>query len=199
MSSSSEEEDALLAQIRAPWPEERRFFSRLGKGDRERWTVDAFLKGMSIDFVSEELCSLPEESKVDVEFRSARFQVKEIPNPDTRRNDEVKETYRRVMAARTLQETIGPGFVYDVPRPISGYDLVIKSAREQSLNDKYLETKRSLDLLFYVTRTRTSAIDPREIRSEDLRALGWRSVSCLIGDLAFVLYAADDAPEFLQI
>lgn len=197
MSSHSEEEDALLAQLKAPWPEERRFYSQLGKPDRERWTVESFLKGLSITFEPSELRSLPEACKVDVEFREARFQVKEITDPGLRRTEEVRDTYLRVMAARNLHELVGPGFAYDVPSPTNGYELVIESARKESLKKKYRESRGGLDLLFYVTRTRVALIDAREINHEELAVLGWRSVSCLIGDRAQVLYAGQGAPEFL--
>lgn len=198
MASSSEEEDALLAEMKASWSEYLRFYSRSGKEDRERWVVESLLNFLSIDFEPNELRSPPQESKVDVEFRTGRFQVKEIPDPNIRRTDEIKDTHRRVMAAKTLQETVGPGIVYDVPAPARGYELVLENARKQSLEEKYLRSKRSLDLLFYITRARTSVVVSNEVNRAGIKALGWRSVSCLIRNRALVLYAAHDAPAFLR-
>lgn len=148
-------------------------------------------------FGESELHSPPQHSKVDVKFREARFQVKEIPDPNFRRGDDSKSTYRRVMKARTLQETVEPSFGYDVPPVINGYDLVRDTACDLANRDKYRDTKTSLDLLFYVTRTRASVVQLHEVKPEELSPLGWRSVSCLMGSCALVLYASSDAPTFL--
>src|SRR5262249_41807593 len=151
-----------------------------GKPERERWVVRQFLSHLPISFCEGEVYSLPQHSKVDVGFRHARFQVKEIVDDGTRRGDEIKAMWRRVQVASRLEEIVGPCSAYDIPPPIKGYELV--RDRASQLAGKYKEYRLTLDLLFYVTRTRTSPIRAAEVNRGDLELLGWRSVSCLMGD-----------------
>lgn len=191
-------EAEILAEMKRSWVENRHFYSNAGKEERERWVVGEFLKCLSVPFIPDQLHSPPQKSKVDVEFQRARFQVKEIPDPNFRRGDEIKDTYRRVMEAKTLQDTVGLGFVYDVPPVVSGYHLVRDNARMLALSEKYINYKASLDLLCYVTRTRASVVQVQDVKPEELSSLGWRSVSCLMGSHALVLYASLEAPAFLR-
>lgn len=188
----------LLAEMKRSWSENLRFHSNAGKEERERWVVAEFLNHLPISFDPKELRSHAQHSKVDVEFRDARFQVKEIPDPNFRRGDEIKTTYRRVMNAKTLQDTVGPGFVYDVPPVVSAYDLVRDTARELACSETYKDHKATLDLLCYVTRTRASVIAVQDVIPEELSWLGWRSISCLMGNRAMVLHAGSGAPAFLR-
>lgn len=192
------DETALLAEMKRAWSENLRFYSNAGKEERERWVVAEFLTRLPVPFDPNELRSHVQKSKVDVDFRDARFQVKEVPDPNFRRGDEIKTTYHRVMNAKTLQDTVGPGFVYDVPRVESAYNLVRDTAREFAYSATYKDHKSTLDLLCYVTRTRASVISMKEVRPEELSPLGWRSISCLIGNQAVALYAGPGAPPFLQ-
>lgn len=192
-------EAQILVNMKRLWEKNFQFYSRKGQEERERWVVSEFLDCLSIPFLSQELRSLEQRSKVDVEFREGKFQIKEIPDPNLRRNDEIKTIYRRVMKAENLQEITGPGFVYDVPPVISGYELVKDKARCLAFSRNYEEHKASLDLLFYITRTMVSVIEPCEIQHEELSSLGWRSISCLMGNHALVLYASHDAPAFLRV
>ena len=63
------------------------FFSNRGKPERERWVVSEFLRVAGIPFHESELLSPEQESKTDVEFREARFQVKELTDPGLRRTE----------------------------------------------------------------------------------------------------------------
>lgn len=191
-------EEKLLAEMKRNWEDNFQFYSNAGKEARERWVVSEFLSCLFISFTPEELRSQEQKSKIDVEFREGRFQIKEITDPDIRRNAEIKTTYERVMNAKTLQKTVGPGFACDIPSIVSGYDLVKERARDLALSEKYVECKSNLDLLFYVTRSRASIIKPFEINREELSSLGWRSISCLMGRDAMVLYASCQAPIFLR-
>ena len=190
----SEQED-ILEDMKRSWEANFHFFSNRGKEERERWVVTEFLSRLTIPFSIEELHSDEQSSKVDVLFREARFQVKEILEPNAKRGDEIRTTYYRVMKAKKLAETIGLGFVYDVPTPVSGYDLIRERVKE--LSAKYDSVKRTLDLLFYVTRTRVSIVQKDKVNTEDLSIFGWRSISCLMGNHACVLFAQTDAPSFL--
>lgn len=193
---SSAEAD-LLAEMKRAWTAHLQFYSNKCKEERERWVVGEFLTQLAIPFASDELHSPPQQSKVDVEFRDARFQVKEITDPHFRRSDEIKDTYHRVIGAKTLQDTVGPGFTYDMPPIVSSYDLVRDNARELASSEKYIDCMANLDLIYYVTRTRASIIQVQDIDTEELSSLGWRSVSYLMGNHALVLCTAFDAPGFL--
>ena len=131
-------------------------------------------------------------------FRDANFQVKEIPNPGEKRGDEIRAIYKRLRAATTLEEAIGPAFGFNIPTPSTIYSLVWDEATRLASDQRYAVTKRQLDLLFYVTRSRASPIRQEEIDTEQLTMLGWRSISCLAGTQALVLFAQTDAPAFLR-
>lgn len=195
---SSPSEADLLAEMKRSWAESFHFYSDKGKEERERWVVGKFLNLLSVTFVPDELHSPPQQSKVDVEFRLARFQVKEIPDPNLRRSGENKDTHRRVMEAKTLQDIVGPVFGCDVPPVISGYNLMHNTLRELALSGTYEDDKATLDLLFYVTYTRASVVRMQDIKLGELSSFGWRSVSCLMGSQALVLSARLDAPTFLR-
>ena len=188
----------MLAAMKRSWAEGARFFSSDGDEERERWVVQEFLKGLSLPFAPEEIKSQAQSSKVDVEFREARFQIKEIVNPNTRRTAEIKAIALQVAAAKTLEETVGPGFAYDTPPVTDGYELVRDYAAQLAVDPRYRAIRGKIDLLFYVTRTRASVVRRTEHSDAELSAIGWRSISCLMGDHAVVLFAQPGAPSFLR-
>lgn len=199
MSSTSPSNDAeFLEEMKRSSASDFHFFSNLGKEERERWVVGEFLGLRAVDFSVEELHSHEQQSKVDVEFRDARFQIKEIVTPGAQRSAEVEAIYWRVMAAKSLQETIGPGFSYDVPPVADTCELIREKAKELAIDRRYLEVKKTLDLLFYVTRTNASHLEQGAIDAVEFGSLGWRSISCLMGREAVVLFACKDAPYFLR-
>ena len=178
--------------------EELQFFSNKGKQGRERWVVSQFLERYQLAFVASELTSPHQQSKTDVRFRDANFQVKEILTPGSKRSDEVKATYEGLKRAKKLVEVRTPQFAYDVPPPTSVYALVSAEAANLASEQKYRGTKVDLDLLFYVTRIAASPIRDEEIDSSQLARLGWRSISCLAGAQATVLVTQPHAPAFLR-
>ncbi|MCA1860783.1 DUF1780 domain-containing protein [Janthinobacterium sp. HSC-3S05] len=186
-------EVTLLHEMKRSLKDDAEFFSNNGKEAREIWVVREFLRRIKLPFEDSELVSQRQVSKIDVQFRFANFQIKEITDPNIKRGDEVRAAYKKVRDAKTLEDTLGPGFLYDVPMISSAYQLV----REKASGAKYNGHKAKLDLLCYVTRTRASKISVDEVQLPELTALGWRSISCLIGDQATVLCIAHDAPLFL--
>jgi hypothetical protein len=188
----------ILAELKRDWSEYRNFYSNASKNERERWVVREFLSHLLVTFNDQEIVSEPQHSEVDVIFRTARFQVKEIPDPNFKRGDEIRATYEQVKKAKTLQDTVGPGFVYDMPELADGYDLVKERAAALASQAKYSATKENLDLLLYVTRTRTSRVRLSRVWAADFSTLGWRSVSCLMGSDSIVLHAMSYAPQFLR-
>lgn len=188
----------LLEVIRRDSEDNWRFFSNAGKGDRERWTVEEFLKHLTIEFAPDEVISLEEAHSTDVRFRDANFQVKEITTPDTRRQREFSEIARRVARAKRLKDTVGPAWGYDTTNPVGGDALVEHAVRELSADPRYFPSKGTTDLLFYVTHTGATLPSGWNLNAGALASLGWRSISCLIKDQSLVLVALQNAPEFLK-
>ena len=188
----------LLVAMRHSAHEELLFFSNKGKEGRERWVVSKFLERHQLAFVASELTSPHQQSQTDVHFRDANFQVKEVLTPGSKRSDEVKATYERLKLATKLEEVVGPSFIYDIPPPTTIYSLVSTEAATLASDPKYQGTRGDLDLLFYVTRIAASPIREEEIDRDQLARLGWRSISCLAGAQATVLFAQSRAPTFLH-
>jgi hypothetical protein len=185
--------------MKKDWQDQHEFFSTHGQRARERWVAIRFLTALPISFDADEVRDdEPQASDIDINFRGAHFQIKEIPDPNTRRSGEVKATNQRVQAAKTLQETIGPTFANDVPPTVNGYELVRDQALLLARDPKYIGSKQYLDLLLYVTRTRASVPSVGEVERKELGHIGWRSIGCLFGEQAIVLYAGEKAPKFLR-
>lgn len=178
--------------------EELDYFSNKGKPERERCVVAEFLRVVGIPFQVSELKSPEQESKVDVEFREARFQIKELTTPGLEPNRFAKDGYNSIKNAETLERVTFPSVAHDIPPAGRIYDLVREMVEDLSSELKYVAHKSGLDLLIEVTRTRASLIDPVEISTHDFADFGWRSVSCVNSKQAVVLYASSYAPEFLR-
>lgn len=169
-----------------------RFFSNAAKPERERWVVREFLSNLSISVSEDNLISPKRNDDVDIIFCDANFQVKELTDRVCRRSSEVREDLKRAEAATRAEDLL------DTP---TGGDIVWVEAhpriRDQASNNQYPpRSRREIDLLFYITRRHAYA-DP-SLQLDDLSALGWRSISCLIGKHSYVLVAASHAPSFLR-
>ena len=189
---------AILNDMREAWAGERRFFSNAGKEERECWVVAEFLRLRGIDFQTNEVSSAEQDHFVDVKFRDAKFQVKELLTPGSLRQAEIATTHEQLLSARRLQDAIGPGFVYDTPTVEFGDVLVGTTVAKLAQDPRYLHSKAQTDLILYVTHTRVTP--PRTWTPDwsQLSPCGWRSVSCLISDQALVLFASETAPTFLR-
>lgn len=73
------------------------FFSNKEKLNREKWVVRKLLRALRINFEETEL--MEAEEPVDVSFRDAGFQVKEIMDEGRRRTDEFKAALKRAETA----------------------------------------------------------------------------------------------------
>jgi hypothetical protein len=191
-------EDRLLEEMRDAWAEEERFFSNAGKSERERWVVSEFLTQIGVAFEPAEITSPEQAHSTDVNFRQARFQVKEITDPTSPRHREVKEIHQRVKNAKTLKDVVGPAVAYDTPVPLDGGALIYERIAQTSQEVRYRPSKSDTDLLFYVTQPRASAAQWWTQDWSNLRQFGWRSISCLTSKQSRVLYANDSAPNFLR-
>ncbi len=192
------DEKEWLSYHKEKTKDDRDFFSNKGKAERERWVVSEFLKNLSVVFNESELISPEQTSKTDVIFRSARFQVKEICNPGTRLTAYTREMFKGAEQACTIADLKFPTIGEDIPPVAKFYDLVVDEAKKKSQSKQYIDIKNEIDLIFYVTRTRASLIKPDEILQKDFSDLGWRSVCCLSGNQAIVLFHTPESPICLN-
>lgn len=171
------------------------YFSEANKGERERWVCTEFLRTLGLSFSDKEVISVVQrDDHRDVVFRDANFQVKEIPDPGRRRDDEYKENLANaelgVLRARVCKvETATPAQVGEI----------IYSKAELA-SQKYERVRAALDLLFYENR-RCVHLSPNEgpmPSVEEFAQLGFRSISALKGDFALVFWASSAAPSFLR-
>jgi len=174
------------------------YFSNANKEVRERWVVSQFLLILGIAHQEHDLLSLEQANKADVSFRSANFQVKELPDPDLMRGKMYKDVYNSIKTAKTLEDISWVGDVRDVPPVSSMYELVLGRAAELAAAEPYKAQRANLDLLIYVTRTRAGLIQASELNAGDFAELGWRSVSCVNAKQAVVLFSSPSAPKFIK-
>jgi hypothetical protein len=186
-------EHEVIESVRRAREEEVRFFSSPAKAERERWVVGEFLTRLGVEFGAEELQSQPENGIVDVVFRSARFQIKEISDPTDRRHARIKESLRRARQATTVRDLI---------QPIEARDMVLADITDLLFDivrtDKYSPRDKSqVDLLVYVTRPHAGFNEPYHSAASRLKSLAWRSISCLFGQKPLVLVETANSPPFL--
>ena len=190
-----DERQILDHLLKSAW-EDVQYFSNANKEVRERWVVSQFLSVLGVRHQENELPSLEQCNKADVNFRGAYFQVKELPDPDLLRGKMYKDAYNSLKAAKTLQDVSLVGDVCDVPPIVSIYNLVLEKARD--LARSYEAEKGELDLLIYVTRTMASVIQPSELVDNPFPDMGWRSVACVNSKQVVVLFSSPFAPEFIK-
>ena len=82
------EEQAYLEEQRKALLESLAFWSPEKKLERELWVVKTLLRHLDVQYADNELIIMPESSEPpDVHFRGARFEIKEILDPNRRRHD----------------------------------------------------------------------------------------------------------------
>jgi hypothetical protein len=165
------------------------------KPERERAVVRAFLRCIGVTFAESEIVA-PASEPVDVSFRDARFQVREILQQGRRRGDEVK-LKARAQSIDDATVTWKPP-----PTPMSAEELTL--AITQALDEKARKYGRSqcsrLDALVYVNLTLTSVLRPDTTpgNTAGLTAQAWRSVSLVFPPYGIVLFTTSDASGFLR-
>lgn len=185
-------DEEFIEHFRRARQEQARFFANAAKPERERWVVAEFLKTLSVPFSDDELLSPKESDDIDVVFRDANFQVKELPEPNCRRSFEVRDDLKRAETATKPMELFRPLVATDIM-----YEDAFPSIQRFANDARYPPAARAkLDLLVYVTHHH--AFVDRATQPPELSSLGWRSISCLFGKHAYILVAADDAPAFLR-
>lgn len=174
-----------------------KYFTNPNKPTRERYVVSHFLSNLGMEYREDEIRSLEEINKVDVEFRCASFQIKEITDPDIRRLGDYKKVKESLEKANSLKDVSLCSPVRNVPEVASMYDLVLNLAGDPAIQKKYAAEIEGLDLLVYVTRRRASLIQQHEFEKGGFSKLGWRSVSCVNTKQAVILFSSPSAPNFI--
>lgn len=170
------------------------FFSNSNKLEREKWGVRRLLRALDVDFAESDLSNAPEP--VDVAFRGAHFQVKEIPDEGRRRGDEYRNALERAISADQYSQLLEQY----TPMDISFANIVTRCFEYSAAllaQRKYgsLESKK-LDLLCYFNWKDHHVVSPVEIATVDA---GFRSLAIVSNRYCAVAYARDDAPDFLKV
>jgi len=176
--------------------ETRALFSNLNKSERERMVCRAFLRLIGVQYQEAEFENAREEP-VDVPFRDAHFQIRELLDPGRKRSDEWKEREKEYTDTTRLIDLSTP---YHAPTPVTIGELV--PLLTDALSDKaqrYGAECANVDALVYVNlRNQFFAKGGKASPLRHLKAQGWRSVSIVFLPYAQVLFASPAAPQFLK-
>jgi hypothetical protein len=183
------------------WKEERvralkeslAFFGNKEKLNREKWVVRRLLHALAIGFEEEEMTGA--EEPVDVSFRDARFQVKEILEEGRRRTDEFKTKLEKAKSAKDYDELLE----YNTPIDISFSEVVRHCygyARTLLSQSKYGPREcKNIDLICYFNWLDHYIVPPIEIPNEEV---GFRSLSVVSNGYCAVAYVGTNAPRLLR-
>lgn len=190
------DDHAALEEIRRELRETISFYSNEGKSAREKWVVSEFLTIARIPFTESEIVGIT-TSAPDVEFRDARFEVKEILDENRSRHHEYRQKLAKAEAARCLRDL---SEIY-IPSPITIDEVValIKKDLRERASQYSLEFQKSCDILYYVNlQFRFLSRGKNWPSPFDFAEFGWRSISFLKGRGCSVFFAATNSPEFLR-
>jgi len=171
------------------------FFSSKMKQDRELWAAREFLEYLGVTVEPTEL-SPSEDEPPDVLYSEARFEIKEVLDPERRRGAEYKEALKKAESAKHPKELLEP---YS-PRSVTIDEAVARVAEASGrCKHKYAPAViRQLDLLFYFNFQECGVIGHQLPRAGLVSGLQWRSISVVGNDCAFVVCANEDAPDFIR-
>lgn len=173
-------------------------FQNRNKTTREKMVARAFLRCLGIGFSEGELVVGPDEP-VDISFRSARFQIREILG-DRKRGQGLRERLERFQKAKSIEDVTDP---WRDSNPLSFTDVSRDIAKSLSAKaSKYgVEACAKLDALVYINipgrhlYPLTKKLDPKA--AQELDQQGWRSVSMVFIPYSCVIVAKADCPAFL--
>jgi hypothetical protein len=190
------DERAYLEEHRKVLLESVAFWSPENKLERELWVVRTFLRHLDVQYSDTELA--PESSDPpDINFRDARFEIKEILDPDRRRHEEYRRKLAKAISATRLRDLVEQYTPKDLTHEQVG-DHVVQTL--EGLSKHYApKAIQQFDLLLYVNLLRR-IVDPESPVPSPTRfsSYGWRSLSVVRSSFACVLLARADAPDFLQ-
>ncbi len=191
-------EEEYLGKMRAYVAETRRLLSNESKPDREQLVCRAFLRAIGVAFEEIEIFA-PSTEPVDVTFRDARFQIREILDENRRRGDEYRMKEVRYQEARRIEDVMVP---WRSPVRMSFDELTaLTAAALEAKVAKYRSGRAELDALAYIDLADPPRfLDPDSPAKESalLEAQGWRSVSILFPPYGIVVTATSTAPQFIR-
>ena len=169
------------------------FFSNSEKLNREKWVVRRLLHALGVSFKEEEMTEAQEP--VDVAFRDAGFQVKELLDEGRRRTDEFKNKLERAKSVKDL----GKLLEHYTPIDISFSEIIQRcfAYAESLLNQlKYGPREcKKIDLLCYFNWLDHHVVPLLEVPR---KVVGFRSLSIVSNRYCAVVYASSTAPAFLR-
>ncbi len=175
------------------------FLSNARKWERERWVCQRLLQALNVPSRLEEFSSAAQEPP-DVLFRDANFEVFFVLDEGRRLNDEWRAEVERRRSAFSLSQLVRREVR---PRRISAGNLLERLAptlrkKAHNYGERGLDLGE-LDLLAFASLKRSSLDlnSPFPPPTEYLRQ-GWRSLSLVGPNFARVLFAHEDAPDFLR-
>ncbi len=185
-----------LESLREHIAETRRIFSNKMKEERERMVCRAFLRCLGVSFQEDEIVA-PYAEPIDVIFRSAKFQIRELMEPNRKRGNELKEFQHKVQNATSIEDVMAP---YSPPRPLSFQELVDEVTRALSGKvAKYGKGCMDLDALVYVDLEQHYLDAKTNMPGlSKLQSQGWRSGSALFPPYSIVFLAGASAPDFIS-
>jgi len=172
------------------------FWSPESKVEREIYAVRTLLQHLGIEHDPNEIRPEPAEPP-DINFRDARFEIKEMLDEGRRRHDEYRKKLERALRATSAREVMEQYTPTDLTfDEINGR--LVEILHDTSKH--YAATViNQLDLLVYANLLhRVVALDSRVPNSSSFAGYGWRSVSAVRGSMACVFFARADAPDFLR-
>lgn len=191
-----ETETEYPEKLRKHTNDTRAFLSNKMKPERERSVCRALLRTIGIPFQEQELIA-PTDEPADVAFRTARFQIRELLEPDRKRGDDWKRKEKKYSEAKSFDEVMGP---YSPPTSVSFVELVseiVDALSEKA--QKYGTGCNDIDALVYVNLgNRFLAPNSNVPNIDKLRSQGWRSVSVVFPPCGVILFAGSAAPDFLS-
>lgn len=191
MVNRRERSDEYLQRLREHIRESITFLSNRQKPERERCIVRAFLRCLGVPFKENDL-QIGQAEPVDVAAREARFQVTEVLAEGRRRHQEYKQRLQKLNEFTTDEDLWEP---WEPPSPVSWQEFAGHVVERLSHKMAHAD----IDALVYVNLGQTFLDVGSEVPDfSDTAALGWRSVAAVYLPYAVVMYAADDAPEFLR-
>lgn len=162
--------------------------------ERDKWVVRRLLEVLRISFDETELVAR-EGQDVDVEFRTARFQIKELMQDEYKRGDDLRQQRKRLDEAQSPRDLV----TTFIPKRISITEIVAlveEKAKGLAKGEYGPQECASLDLVFYFNYRNHIVRPPFNESITD--GAGFRSVSVVTNRYCAVLYADRAAPHFLR-
>jgi hypothetical protein len=174
-------------------------YSNKNRSNREKMIARAFLRCAGVKFSESELSVGPEEP-VDISFRSARFQIKQLLG-QRKPGAVARERLQRYQAAKSIGDVMDP---WKSSEPQSFLELSREVTKSLSgYATKYgIKGAANLDALVHVALSDRHLYPPHfkldPVTADALQRQGWRSVSIVAIPYSSVLVAVDDCPKFLR-